>query len=106
MYRDASRLQLDLFAGSNTLIRRLSRNLQRGVGGRDLLDLAGEAGEDGFDLLEGGQGVASGDHLAFCVERVGLLAESNGEIIRLGRIQHSAAQLGRFTERDREDSAR
>src|SRR6185503_15812266 len=59
----------------------------------------------GFDLLPRRAHVASGDDFAFEVERVGLLAKGNREIVALRRVQHSPADLGRFPQRDREDAA-
>ena len=41
-----------VFAGAGARVGRLSVDLQRRIGRRDLLDLAGEARQDGFDLLE------------------------------------------------------
>ena len=39
---------------------------------------------------------------ALKVERVGLLAEADGEVIGFGRIEHPAGELGRFAQRDRQ----
>src|SRR5207248_11563936 len=35
-----------------------------------------------------------------------LLAEADGEFVSLARVEHSAGELGRFAQRDRENTAR
>ena len=53
MDRTCRDFSLDLLAGAGAGIGRLPVDLERRIGRRDLLDLAGEAGERGFDLARG-----------------------------------------------------
>ena len=46
--------------------------------------------------------IAALDDFAFGIERVGLLAELDGEGVDLVAIEHAPGQLGRFAQRDRQ----
>ena len=98
--RDLARLERDIFAGAGAGIGRLPFDLQRGIGGRDLLDRTAELREDVGDLLRSRMDVARRDDLAFGVERVRLLAETDGECVLLGGLEHSACDFGGLADRD------
>jgi hypothetical protein len=98
--------QLDLLARTSKVIGSLAINLERRKGRRDLLDRASEAGHDRFNIGEARPNIAGGDDLALQVQRVGLLAEADGEVVGFGRVEHSAGELGRFAQRDRQHARR
>ena len=56
-------------------------------------------------MLERGANLAGCDHFPFGIERVRLFPEANGEVVRLGRVEHSPGDLGRFPQRNRQDAA-
>src|SRR5215469_6412454 len=103
--RDEPGLEFDLFSRAGSRICRLAGNLQRRISGWNLFDLAGEGRERRFDLLRFGANVAPRGHFPFGIERIGLLAEADREIITLGRVEQPAAELGCFAKSDRQDSA-
>src|SRR5689334_10905724 len=104
--RGATRLQLDLFTSSGSLVGCLSTYLQRRIGWWDLLNLASEARQHGFDLFARRTNLTRRNDLPFRIQRVRFLAKADGEVVHLRRVQHLAAQLCGFAQSDRKDTAR
>ena len=71
-----------------------------------MFDGAGEARQHRFDVRQRRAVAAGIDHLALAVEGIGLLAEADGEVIGLGRVEHAAGELGCLAERDRQHARR
>ena len=94
--------ELDVLARPRAVVGAPAVDLERRVGRRDLLDLAGEMLEHRGDRGEGRAAAAGAHDLAFGVERVGLAAELDGERVSLVAVEHPPAQLGRLAERDRQ----
>ncbi len=105
-YDHGPRLHFDGLAGPGSFIGGFAADLERGICGRHLLDLTREPEGNALDLLERRADVAGGDDPAFGIQGIRFRAERNRELVSLGRVEHPAAELGRFAERNRKDSAR
>ena len=72
---------------------------------RQLLDLASVAIERGEQLLAGYFDFGARNHRTFGITSLGALAEPQLRAIALVRIEHPAGKLGRFAQRNDEQTA-
>lgn len=106
MDRHRSRLHLHLLPLAGEVIGALAVDQDRAIGRRRLLDGAGEARQDGFQLRQRRAHLAFRDDLPLQIERIGLRAEGDGEVVNLVAVEHPAGELGRLADRDRQHPGR
>ena len=93
-------LQRYLFACPREVISAPAIDLERAIGGRHLLDRAGKARQDRLYISECGPRITGRRHHALSIQRIGLLAKFNREIIDLVAIQHASGEFGRLAYRN------
>src|SRR5262245_920814 len=101
---DRTGLELDHLTVAREIIGALAVNLDGREARWDLRDRAGELREDRADVVDGGPCSAGGINAPLGVVGVALLAPAHGELIDLASIHHERDGLGRFPERDREQT--
>ena len=106
MHHNRPQLHLDLFPLPRQIISALAVDQDGAIGGRGLVDWAGEARQHRFYLRQRRSHSAGRDHCAFQVQRVGLRAEGDREVVNLVAVEHPSGELGRFADRDRQDAGR
>ena len=98
--------QLGRAALTGHVVGALARDLDRGEGGRDLHDVADEAGQGGAQLVIAGPDRRGAGHLPVGVVGVARLAEAEREAIHLGPVHDVGHGLGGVPERDRQHAGR
>ncbi|KAI95994.1 hypothetical protein T281_02355 [Rhodomicrobium udaipurense JA643] len=93
-------LKLHHFAVAGEVVGALAVDLDRGIAGRSLHDVADELRQRSLHLLCGRASVARANGLAFRVVGVGLDAPADGEVVGLLAIDHMRDRLRRLAERD------
>src|SRR2546429_4326508 len=94
--------QLDSLAVARQIVGALALYLDRRILRRDLLDQAGEAGQQRRNRLRRRPELAGLDHAPLGVVGIPLLAPGNREAIALAAVHHEGDGLGGFAERDRQ----
>ncbi|SUJ31561.1 Uncharacterised protein [Sphingomonas paucimobilis] len=106
MNRHTATRENHLFASARQVIGALAVDLQRGIGGRHLVDRPGETRQHRLQRLAGRAHIALRHHLSLGVQRRSLHAETDGEVIHLVAVEHPPGQLGRLAHRDRQYAGR